>query len=123
MHEMPFTQAILEMALESADGKKIRRIHLRVGWLSAVVPASVEVFFDFLSRDTLAEGAVLEFETVPIILNCLNCRRDIELAFDPQGNPRQALATAFRTGCPCGKGKLKVTGGLDFDLTGIDVDD
>ena len=123
MHEMPFTQAILEMALESAEGKKIRRIHLRVGWLSAIVPASVEVFFDFLSRDTLAEGAVLEFETVPIILNCLNCRRDIELAFDPQGNPRQALAMAFRSGCPCGKGKLKVTGGLDFDLTGIDVDD
>jgi hydrogenase nickel incorporation protein HypA/HybF len=123
MHEMPFTQAILEMAEKAAEGKPITRIHLRVGWLSAIVPESVQVFFDFLSRDTPAKGAELVFEIAPITLSCRNCGRTAELAHDAAVNPRQALAQAFRAGCPCGRGELKVTGGLDFDMTGIDVDD
>jgi hydrogenase nickel incorporation protein HypA/HybF len=123
MHEMPFTQAILEMAAQAAGGKAIRRIQLRVGWLSAVVPESVQVFFDFLSKDTPAEGAELVFEITPIVLSCKNCRDSMELVHDAAVNPRQALAAAFRAGCRCGRGDLKVTGGLDFDMAGIEVDD
>jgi hydrogenase nickel incorporation protein HypA/HybF len=66
MHEMPFTQAILELALEKAEGRRIRSIHLRVGWMSAIVPRSVEVFFDHLSKGSPAEGATLHFEMTPI---------------------------------------------------------
>lgn len=121
MHEMPFTQAILEMAVKAAGGKPIRRIFLRVGWLSAIIPASVEVFFTVLSKDSPATGAELIFEIAPITLSCLSCRQDIELRYDPAAQPRQALAAAFRTGCSCGRGELKVTGGLDFEMTGIEV--
>lgn len=119
---MPFTQAILEMAVKAAAGRPIRRIYLRVGWLSAIVPGSVEVFFDYLSKNTPAEGAELVFDIAPITLTCRNCRQNVELPHDPATHPRLALASAFRTGCSCGKAELKVTGGLDFDMTGIEVD-
>jgi hydrogenase nickel incorporation protein HypA/HybF len=122
MHEMPFTQAILEMALKSAAGKPIRRIHLRVGWLGAIVPESVQVFFDFLSKGTPAQGAALVFETAPIVLTCRSCGKTIELPHDPETSPRQALAAALRAGCPCRKADLTVTGGLGCDMTGIEVD-
>ncbi|MFZ7125335.1 MAG: hydrogenase maturation nickel metallochaperone HypA [Desulfobacterales bacterium] len=120
---MPFTQAILEMALNKAGGRKIRSLHLRVGWLSAIVPDSVEVFFDYLSKGTLAQGARLDFDIVPIQLTCQSCGRIVNLRPDPQLNPRQALADAFRSGCPCGRGNYKVTDGLGFDLEDITVED
>ena len=55
MHEMAVTQAMLNMALEHAKGHRITDIYLQVGRMSAIVPESVEVFFDYLSKDTLAE--------------------------------------------------------------------
>lgn len=121
MHEMPFTQAIVEMAVKEAAGRPIRAIYLRVGALSAIVPGSMEVFFDYLKKGTLAEGASLVFETVPITLTCQQCHEVLELPCGPKVNPRQVLAAAFKAGCPCGKGELKLTGGLSLDMTGIDV--
>lgn len=121
MHEMPFTQSILEMALKTSAGRPIRKIHLRVGRLSAIVPESVQVFFDFLSKDTPAANAELVFEMVPITLACRNCRVSKELPGDETTPPRQVLAEAFRQGCVCAKGDFTVTGGLGFDLAGIEL--
>ena len=123
MHEMPFTQSILETALKTADGRQIRKIRLRVGRMSAIVPDSVQVFFDFLSRDTPAAGAELIFEMVPITLTCRNCGARIDLPGDETIPARQILAEAFRKGCSCAKGDFTVTGGLGFDLASIELAD
>lgn len=121
MHEMPFAQAILELAEKEAQGRPIRTIHLRVGTLSAIVPESLQVFFDYLKKGTLAEGAALVFTMVPIVLTCRNCGQEIALDYAPDANPRQQLATAFRAGCSCGRNELKLTGGLDCDMAGIEL--
>lgn len=121
MHEMPYTQAILEMAVKEAGGKPIRTIYLRIGALSAIVPASMEYFFDVLKKGTDAEGAALVFEIAPITLTCRNCGREMELPYTPTMNPRQTLAAAYAKGCSCGQKDLKLTGGLSCDMTGIAV--
>ncbi len=121
MHEMPFTQSILEMALQTAAGRPIATIYLRVGRLSAIVPDSVVVFFDFLRKDTAAAAAELVFEMVPITLACRNCGASVEVPGDAATHPRQALAEAFRKGCICGKADFTVSGGLDFDLSRIEL--
>lgn len=121
MHEMPFTQAILEMALKEANGRPVKTIYLRVGAMSAVVPAQVEYFFDFLSKETLARGAKLEFETVPVTLSCRSCGQVTTVPSDEETPPRQALARVFAAGCACKNTDFKITGGLDFDMTGIEI--
>ena len=123
MHEMPFTQSILDLALTAAGGKTIRRIHLRVGRLSAIVPASVEVFFDFLSKDTAAEGAELIFQMIPIVLTCRSCGLTRLIDHDESLSARQSLAASFRQACTCGKGDFTVTSGLSFDLAEIEIDE
>ncbi len=123
MHEMPYTQAMIDLALKEAGGAKIKQMHLRVGWMSAIVPQSVQAFFDYLSKGTGAEGAELVFEMVPIRLVCVNCKQTIEIAYAPGANPRRALAEIFRKGCTCGDGKLKITDGLGFDLGRITTED
>lgn len=121
MHEMPYTQAILELALKEAQGAKILRIRLRVGGMSSIVPESVQAFFDYLSKGTGAEGAELLFEMVPVKLRCRNCERSVELSCGPGQNPRQALAEVFGRGCSCGAAMFKIVDGLGFDLAGIEV--
>ncbi len=123
MHEMPYTQAILELALKEAAGSPILSIRLRVGWMSSIVPESVQAFFDYLSKGTGAEGAELVFEMVSIKLFCENCNRTIELPYDPEQNPRRALAEIFAEGCACGNAMFQISDGLGFDLAGIEIAD
>ncbi len=113
MHELAVTESILEIALrhaEQAQAKKITCLHLVVGQLSSIVDDSVQFYWDFVSKDTAAEGAVLEFKRIPAQLSCLNCG----FTYSVNG---EDLA------CPqCGSIQVKVTAGEEFTLEAIDVE-
>ena len=82
MHEYSVTQSILSLAQEKASQAKasrITRINLVLGELSGIVDESVQFYFDFLSQDTLAAGADLNFEKVPVKLRCRNCEKAFPL--------------------------------------------
>ncbi|MFN2111068.1 MAG: hydrogenase maturation nickel metallochaperone HypA [Anaerolineae bacterium] len=122
MHEMPVTQAFLDMALEHADGRRVTDIYLQVGRMSAIVPDTVEVFFEYLSKDTLAEGARLHFEILPVAMTCQDCGRQLDLSEWSDDAPHIIMQKAFVRGCECGSKNLRVTGGVTFGLVSIDVE-
>ncbi|MBN1180250.1 MAG: hydrogenase maturation nickel metallochaperone HypA [Anaerolineae bacterium] len=122
MHEMPVTQALLDLALEHAGGRRITDIYLQVGRMAAIVPDSVEVFFEYLSEGTLAEGARLHFEMVPLEMTCLDCGSKQDLSAWADQPPHTILQNAFARGCACGGKNLRVTGGVSFGLVSIDVE-
>jgi len=121
MHEMTVTQNLLNMALDHAQGRRVTTIHLRVGRLSPIVPESVQVYFDFLSRDTLAEGARLCFEVLPIEITCQDCGRPVDVTDLPGQSAQTAIVGAFTAGCICGSRNLRVTGGVSFEMESIEV--
>ena len=123
MHEMSVTQGVLNMALEHAQGRRITDIYLQVGRLSPVVPTSVELFFDYLSKGTLAEGARLHFEIAPIEMTCTECGRQADLSEWADLAPQFVMVKAFERGCACGSKRLKVTGGVAFGLVSLNVED
>lgn len=123
MHEMPVTQGILNMALEAAGGRRVTDIYLQVGRMAAVVPSSVEVFFDHLSKGTLAEGAQLHFETMPMEMGCLDCGRPTDLSAWLNDRPQVIMARAIAQGCACGSKRLRVTGGVSFGMSRIEVEE
>jgi hydrogenase nickel incorporation protein HypA/HybF len=122
MHEMSITQAMLDLALEHAKGYRITDIHLRVGGMSLVVPESVEFYFEYLSQGTLAEGATLHFETVPLEMTCLDCGRQADLNEWGDEQPRAVMVQTLARGCECGSKNLRVTGGTDFSMVSLEVD-
>ena len=122
MHEMPLTQSLLNLALKSAGGQRITDIYLEVGQMSVVVPESVEVFFDYLSQDTLAEGAKLHFDIKPIEMTCLDCGELQDLSEWLSERPHIIMQKAFARACTCGSKNLRVTGGVKFGLVSIDVE-
>tara|TARA_B100000614_G_scaffold201776_1_gene183117 strand:- start:189 stop:566 length:378 start_codon:yes stop_codon:yes gene_type:complete len=122
VHEEPYAQAMLDLALSESSGRTITRIFLGVGRFSAIVPDSLSVFFTHLSRGTPAENAELVFETIPVVITCRACGENRTLDIPDKIPVRPALARHLAAGCDCGSNDLTVTGGLGLDLLTVEVE-
>lgn len=113
MHELAITQNILDIVLDEASAvqaNRITKINLVIGELSGVVSDSVEFYFDFLSRDSVADKAVLDFKLVPSELHCRNCLTNF--------SPQNSLWV-----CPsCRNWSLEVVSGRDCYIESIEVE-
>ena len=81
MHELSVTQNLLNLVLEQAEkagAQRVTRINLRIGEMSGIVDNSVQFYFDFLSKDTLAQGARLAFARIPVRFRCRSCATEFE---------------------------------------------
>ena len=121
MHEMSITQALLELVLTHAGGQHVTDVYLRVGAMSSVVPDSVSLFFEYLSQNTLAEGARLHFDFPPSRLVCAVCK-DETLVAPGQEQRQAAVVRALAAGCStCGEKQLRIVEGIEFDLVSLSV--
>ena len=115
MHELPATQGLLDVALNAAreaGAERIRSIDLVVGDLTSFVDDSIQFYFDIISKDTPAEGAVLRFRREPAEGMCGGCGHTF-----PVKPPVPRV-------CPvCESLKLKVEGGREFYVDSIEVDE
>jgi len=76
VHEMSIAQSLLEIVLEESRQhrlEQVKTIKLQVGAMAAVVPESLTFCFELLSQDTIASGAALEVETIPVVARCSDC--------------------------------------------------
>jgi hydrogenase nickel incorporation protein HypA/HybF len=113
MHEMAVTQSILEIAIKharQAGASRILQINLVIGEMSGIVDDSVQFYLDFLSKDTMAEGAKLVFERRPAVYRCREC----ETTFDSDG---------LEWSCPaCDALAFEVISGREFQIDSIEVE-
>lgn len=85
MHELPVTEKILEIALKHAAQNGATRIYsitLRVGGLADLEDTWLQRYFDYLSRDTIAGGAMLVILHEGVRLRCSACKTVLETTKD-----------------------------------------
>ena len=113
MHELSITENIIEIALshaEKANASKISDLYLVIGQLSSLVDDSIQFYWDMLAKDTKAEGAILHFRRLPIVIKCNSCKH----TYTPSGE---------KMSCPaCLSEKITIIQGEEFYLEAIDVD-
>jgi hydrogenase nickel incorporation protein HypA/HybF len=81
MHELSIMTEALRMAEDaarSAGATRVRKLRLRIGSLSGVVPDALRFAFDVVCHGTMAEGATLEIEAVPAACWCPPCQAEFE---------------------------------------------
>jgi hydrogenase nickel incorporation protein HypA/HybF len=114
MHEMAVTESILEIAqrhASQAGARRILAVNLVIGRLTGFVDESIQFYFDFLSKDTPAAGAVLRIEHVAARARCRECSADYE--------PPDARVWT----CPqCGALGGEVVSGREFFVASIEVE-
>ena len=115
MHELQVTKRILDIALGHAEGHQVRRIaviHLRIGALSDLEDEWLQRYFDYLSKDTLAENARLAIEKAPIVMECESCGSSLEVRKDAL----QEIVCA-----DCGESRLRLVSGSQYFVKKIEV--
>jgi hydrogenase nickel incorporation protein HypA/HybF len=113
MHELPITENILRIALDYAERSEATRVtglNLVIGQLASVVDDSVQFYWDFVSKDTLCEGAVLHFDRIPAEMICLECDHTYILSKGLEACPQ------------CESFRIKVQSGEEFRLESIDIE-
>jgi hydrogenase nickel incorporation protein HypA/HybF len=112
MHEVGVIQGALDLAIAEAGRQgahHIHRITLRVGRLAGVEPEALAFAFEVVTAGTMAEGARLEIEAVPVVCHCPDCRDEFRPA-------------DFVFACPrCGGLSLEVRHGDELELATLEV--
>jgi len=115
MHELPVTKSILDIALAHAKTnsvKKILSIHLEIGELSDLEDEWIQQYFDYLSEDTIAEGARLKIKRIPVVMLCDECSKSFEVKIR-QGKEIQ---------CPdCGGKRCSLISGREYYIKDMEV--
>ena len=82
MHELPITESIFKVVLKharSSNARKVITVRMRIGKLSDLEDEWIQRYFDYLSKDTVAEGAKLDIERTPVVLQCNACTTSFEV--------------------------------------------
>lgn len=83
MHELSIAGAIIEIAGRQANGRRVAKVHVKVGHLRQVVPSALAFSFGLVADGTSVEGAELEMEAVPAAGACRDCGAESELESFP----------------------------------------
>jgi hydrogenase nickel incorporation protein HypA/HybF len=85
MHEVSIAQNIINQVdniLAENKGKKLKKVYIRVGKLSCVIPKNLSFIFNILIADTPLSNAQLEIEIIQVVCKCQKCESSFEIKED-----------------------------------------
>jgi len=113
MHEVSIAEGLLDVALKECIGQgfaSIQSIQVRIGKASGILPDALLFAFDAIKIDTIADGAALIIEEVPLSAHCNLCARDF------------ATEESYILDCPhCRGASFTINSGRELDITEMEV--
>jgi len=117
MHELSVARALLRQVervahthgVDAASGT-VRRVNLRIGALSGIEPDLLARAFPEVAQGSLAQGAVLTIEVVPVRVCCDDCGAEAGVA-------------ANHLVCPvCASARTRLVAGDELLLVSLDLE-
>lgn len=114
MHETSLAYSILEIVDEQCRGQNfttVDSITVRLGKATGVLPESLQFAFDALKEPTVAKGATMTIEIVPVGGRCRSCQKEFDLP-DAQ----------FIFACPlCGSKEFEISRGREMEISEMEM--
>ncbi|MBU1626367.1 hydrogenase maturation nickel metallochaperone HypA [bacterium] len=83
MHEVSIAQNIINQVesilADNKGNKKVKKVFIRVGKLSCVIPNNLSFIFNILTAETPMSDAKLEIEIVQVLCKCQRCESSFEI--------------------------------------------
>ncbi len=115
MHELSITKEILDIVLDAAgrnNARSVKIVNIELGQLSTFDEESISFYFEFLSKDTTAQGAKLIFKRIPAAAKCKKCGSNFN------------LDDVFLSICPsCGSNEYEVISGDAVKVVNLNIED
>ncbi len=73
MHELSIAQAIVDVAIRHAAGRRVVKVEVKVGHLRQVAPDSLRFAFGLVAQGTALDGAELAIARIPAAGRCRDC--------------------------------------------------
>ncbi|MDQ7051278.1 MAG: hydrogenase maturation nickel metallochaperone HypA [Enterobacterales bacterium] len=108
MHELGITRNIVSIVSEQAKKKRVKKITLDIGKLSAILPDSIRFCFDICSKGTTLENAELKINEIQGIAKCKNCDNEFEI--------EQLFGR-----CVCGSNDIKCIAGEEMKIKEMEI--
>ena len=112
VHEVSLMQDTVIIATRQAreaGAQRIHRVAMKVGALSGAVPETLEFAFEIVAKGTMAEGATLDIERIPVTCFCPACAQEF--------TPADLVCE-----CPrCARPSTDIRRGRELQLTSLEV--
>lgn len=83
MHELSLCRSLLKIIekkmTELNSAKRVTAIWLEISLLCGVDVKSLEFYFAFVSKNTLAENAQLHIDMIPMPAQCTACQQEVSI--------------------------------------------
>ncbi len=79
---MAIARSIVDIAVAAArreNASRVVRVNVLAGELRAIIPAQLILYFGLVAQDTIAEGAHLGLENVPLVGKCRSCCKEFDV--------------------------------------------
>jgi hydrogenase nickel incorporation protein HypA/HybF len=114
MHELSTALSIIDVAAEESRSRgdaKVLAVYLRLGQLSGVEKDVLQSAFDVAREHTVASGAELRIEEVPVMVYCERC------------GSAQAVASPESICCSgCGTVSPRITQGRELEVVAMELE-
>lgn len=80
MHELSLCRSVYNIVDNARNGRQVSRVHLQVGMLRQVVPATLMFCWSIVCEGSELAGAELEIDHVPVTIRCRRCNQDTLIA-------------------------------------------
>lgn len=110
MHELGIARSIVAIVDEHARGRKIRRVTLEVGELSAIMPEAIRFCFDVAAVGTAVEGAELDIHRIEGRGRCRTCGSEF-------------LTPGLAMSCACGSRDIERLAGEELKIKSMELEE
>lgn len=111
MHELSLAASIVDIAAAHAGERRVSAVYVKIGYLRQVVPTALTFGFELVAQGTVAEGARLEIESVPVEARCRRCLSGTR----PESFPLLCGS--------CGSADLEILAGEELAVEYLDLED
>ncbi len=109
MHELSITCSIVEVVVQTAQGRKVHRVTVEIGQLSGVMADSIAFWFPEVARGTEVEAASLDIREIAAFARCEACGAEF---------PTPSMLTA----CSCGSFRFERLRGEELNVKSIELE-